>query len=143
MNASALAHRKKARSSGFTLVELVVVLTIIVVLAGSGIYLVTGVIDDARYQRADSDLKTIEIALKSYERNNNGRPPTQEQGLDALVERPADPPQRWRAYLEEKLLDPWGNDYQYRYPAEKSKRRYDVYSLGEDGVESEDDIGNW
>ena len=61
--------RKRYRgSSGFTLVELVIVITIIAVLAGSGIYLVVGFVDDAKYQRVDSDLKALDLALKSYER---------------------------------------------------------------------------
>lgn len=130
---------------GFTLVELVIVITIIAVLAGSGIYLVVGFVDDAKYQRVDSDLKALDLALKSYERNNYFKPPSQDQGLQALVERPTgDPqPERWRAYLDEPMLDPWGNEYQYRIPAQKSTKKYDIFSLGEDGVESEDDVGNW
>ena len=65
------------KASGFTLVELVIVITIIAVLAGSGIYLVVGFIDDAKYQRIDSDIKALDIALKAYERNNYFKPPTQ------------------------------------------------------------------
>jgi general secretion pathway protein G len=45
--------------------------------------------------------------------------------------------------MEEVLKDPWGKQYQYKQPAERSKKGYDLYSLGPDGVESEDDIGNW
>ena len=120
-------------------------ITIIAVLAGSGIYLVVGFIDDAKYQRIDSDLKARDIALKAYERNNYFKPPTQEQGLMALVARPSgDPqPERWRQYLEEEMLDPWGIPYQYRFPAQQSSKKYDIFSLGEDGVESDDDVGNW
>ncbi|MEM9281882.1 MAG: type II secretion system major pseudopilin GspG [Verrucomicrobiota bacterium] len=135
----------RRKSQAFTLVELVIVITIIAVLAGSGIYLVVGFVDDAKYQRVDTDLKALDVALKSYERGNYFKPPTEEQGLMALVERPTgDPqPERWRAYLDEPMLDPWGNEYQYRFPAQQSKKKYDIFSLGEDGVESEDDIGNW
>ena len=136
---------KKQQGRGFTLVELVIVLTIIGILAGSGIYMMTGFIDDAKYEKVNMDLKNLNVALMQYERINYFKPPTQEQGLKALVEKPtSDPqPQRWRAYLTEAILDPWGQEYQYRYPATKSKKKYDLYSLGEDGVESEDDQGNW
>lgn len=140
-----ILRHSRNRKAGFTLVELVIVITIIAVLAGSGVYLIIGFVDDAKYQRVDSDLKALDLAIKSYERNNYFKPPTEEQGLKALVERPtSDPqPERWRAYLEEPMRDPWGNEYQYRYPAQKSTKKYDIYSLGEDGVESDDDIGNW
>ncbi|MDF1741170.1 MAG: type II secretion system major pseudopilin GspG [Verrucomicrobiales bacterium] len=139
------SQRSKRSASGFTLVELVIVITIIAVLSGSGIYLIVGFIDDAKYTRVESDIKALDLALKSYERNNYFKPPTEDQGLTALTERPTGEPQpeRWRAYLEEPMMDPWGQPYEYRVPAQKSSKKYDIFSLGEDGVESEDDIGNW
>ena len=45
--------------------------------------------------------------------------------------------------MEEVPKDSWGRPYQYKYPAERSSREYDVYSFGKDGIESDDDIGNW
>ena len=139
--------KNSRRSHGFTLVELVIVVLIIGILAGSGIYMLVGWLDEAKYERVRGDINTIDLAIKGYERGNYSKPPTQEQGLQALVERPTSEPQpeRWRAYLEDAkaLLDPWGNPYQYAYPAQKSKKKYDIWSQGEDGVESEDDIGNW
>lgn len=142
---------RRSRQRGFTLVELVIVLTIIGILAGSGIYMLVGWLDEAKYERVRGDINTIDLAIKGFERGNYSKPPTQEQGLQALVERPTtDPqPERWRAYLEDAkaLLDPWGNPYQYRYPATKSKKKYDIWSNGENGVEDTgetgDDIGNW
>tara|TARA_R110002096_G_scaffold91625_23_gene207391 strand:- start:674 stop:1102 length:429 start_codon:yes stop_codon:yes gene_type:complete len=132
--------------SAFTLVEIVIVLTIIAVLAGGSIYMLKGLIGDAQGQRVDSDIQTIKVALGAYERNNYFKPPTEEQGLAALVAQPtSDPqPEKWRQYLEEVPKDPWGNEYQFRYPAQRSQTdKYDLFSLNEDGVENEDDIGNW
>jgi general secretion pathway protein G len=45
--------------------------------------------------------------------------------------------------MEEMPKDPWKREFRYQYPARRSKADYDVYSLGPDGVESADDIGNW
>ena len=105
--------RRYPSRRAFTLVELVIVLTIIGILAGSGIYMLVGWLDEAKLERVRGDLNTIDLAIKGYERGNYSKPPTQDQGLQALVEKPTgDPqPERWRAYLEDAkaLLDPWGN----------------------------------
>ena len=119
-------------------------MTIIVVLAGSTIFLITGIIDEARENTAATGLKDLDIAIGSFMRNNYGKPPTQEQGLRALWERPTNnPPKKWRQFLKEEAIDPWGNAYQYRYPAQKSKEKYDIWSQGEDPGVADDDIGNW
>ena len=50
----------------------------------------------------------------------------------------------WKGhYLEQLPLDPWGNEYQYRYPGIHNQKGYDLWSMGQDGVTSSDDIGNW
>jgi general secretion pathway protein G len=76
-----------------------------------------------------------------------GNFPTTEQGLDALIKAPAGKEQRWKGpYIKEKAIDPWGNPYKYQFPGTRNvsgQRSYDIWSLGEDGTESNDDIGNW
>ncbi|NNE92428.1 MAG: type II secretion system major pseudopilin GspG [Verrucomicrobiales bacterium] len=139
--------KQRAASAAFTLVELVIVLTIIGILAGSSIYMVVGFIDDAKYQRAENDIGALKTAIMGFARNNYDRPPTEEQGLMALVERPTSEPvpARWRPYLEDQkaLIDPWGNPYQYKSPGQRSGKKYDLWSMGENVEDETDDIGNW
>ena len=129
---------------GFTLIEIVLVLTIISVLVGTVIYMMRGTDDVAREMRVESDVKLVTTQLKLYEARNF-QPPTTEQGLMALVSRPdKEPiPERWTQLLEEVPKDSWNSPYQYLYPAVRSGQKYDIFSLGADGVESDDDLGNW
>lgn len=130
----------RARSAGYTLFEIMLVLGIIAVLVGSAIYMLGGAVGVAEDQRAATDIKTLSTALGMY-KVQNGTLPTTEQGLEVLVTRPASA-KRWRQILDELPKDPWGNPYKYNRPGKKNTRGYDLYSLGPDGVESEDDIGN-
>jgi general secretion pathway protein G len=136
------------RRSAFTLIELVLVLTILAVLMGAAIFSLNrgGFFEGAADQRIKSDLdSTISTGLEAYF-IGAGRYPTTEQGLQALVEKPATPPlpDRWHAVLDEIPTDPWKQPYKYRYPATKSKKPYDLWSVGKDGADnSPDDIGNW
>lgn len=134
---------KSYHEAGYTLFEIMLVLGIIAVLVGSAIYMLGGAVGVAENQRAASDIKTLATALGMY-KVQTGSLPTTEQGLEALVRRPsgAGGPKRWREVLDEVPLDPWGKPYQYRRPGKKNSRGYDLYSLGEDGTESDDDIGN-
>lgn len=132
---------------GFTLIEIVLVLTLLMILIGSAIYMVNqgGFIDAGQETRISGDTKAIGTALELYQAKA-GRYPTTEQGLNALVEKPsAEPiPERWGQGLDELPTDPWNQPYRYRYPAQKSKKPYDVYSIGKDGQDNtEDDLGNW
>jgi general secretion pathway protein G len=136
--------RRLARA-GFTLIEIVIVLTIISILAAGSIYMLKGNVDVAKETRVESDLQNIMTQLQLYEARNM-RAPTTEQGLKALVERPTTEPlpEKWTQLLEAVPKDPWGMEYKYRYPAQKSKKPYDVYSVGKDGADgTEDDVGNW
>lgn len=136
-------HSKLRR--GFTLIEIVIVLTILAILGGSAIYLLKGLPEGAKETRVDGDISAISLALMTYEQRAL-RMPTTEQGLKALVEKPTiDPiPERWTAVMEDVPKDPWGQEYKYRYPAQKSKKSFDLWTVGKDGQDgTEDDIGNW
>ena len=147
-----LAHRTRqrlaarARSAGFTLIELMVVLVIIGVLAALIVPNVLERADDARTTAARTDVTNLMQALKLY-RLDNQRYPTAEQGLQDLVIKPtAGPvPGNWKLYLEKLPNDPWGRPYQYLNPGIKGE--IDVMSFGADGVsggEGKDaDIGSW
>ncbi len=127
---------------GFTLVELLLVVIIISVLVAMVIPRLSGRSEEARRSVAQADVEVnIATALKLYEMDN-GVFPTTEEGLDALLSQPASA-KNWKGpYLEKKPRDPWGNPYQYKSPG-THRVDYDLYSLGRDGVESDDDIVNW
>ncbi len=134
------------RASGFTLIELMVVLVIIGVLAALIVPNVLNRADDARVTAARTDVNNLVQALKLY-RLDNQRYPSAEQGLQSLVTRPAAPPAppNWKPYLEKLPNDPWGRPYQYLNPGVKGE--IDVMSLGADGQPGGEgtnaDIGSW
>ena len=133
---------------GFTLIEILVVLVIIGLLVGIVAVNVTGEADKARVQRVHADFKQIETALELYKLDNYVYP-SSEQGLQALVEKPAlEPiPKKWKkdGYLPRFPKDPWDNEYKYLSPGEHGK--FDLYSYGADnapgGEDQAADIGNW
>lgn len=135
-----------AASRGFTLIELMVVIAILAVLASLIVPRVISRPDEARVVAAKQDIAAIRQALNMY-RLDNRRYPTTEQGLRALVERPAGGPQpdNWKPYLERLPNDPWGTPYQYLNPGLHGE--IDVMSLGADGRAGGEgfdaDIGSW
>lgn len=100
----------------------------------------------ARITKAEADMTQIGMALTMYQARG-GQPPTTEQGLDALVNKPTrEPiPQHWRVMLEELPMDPWSHPYRYESPARRSTTDpYDLWSTGPDGIDgTADDIGNF
>ncbi len=131
---------------GFTLIEIMVVVVIIGILAALVVPRVLDRPDQARAVAARQDVAGILQALKLY-RLDNGRYPSAEQGLRALVERPAtgQAPPGWKQYLERLPVDPWGNPYQYLNPGTHDE--IDVFSTGADGQAGGEnaaaDVGSW
>jgi general secretion pathway protein G len=122
------------RQSGFTLIEIMVVVVILAVLGALVVPNILGKVDKARITAAQTDIKSIGTALDLY-RLDNFKYPTTEQGLQALVKQPADPTiTNYPAggYLHTLPKDPWGNVYLYGSPGTDG-RDYDLMSYGRDG----------
>lgn len=129
--------------SGFTLIELMLVVIIIGALVAMVMPRLTGRGEQARVAAANADINAnIATALKLYELDN-GTFPITEEGLNALMVKPSSA-RNWNGpYLEKKPIDPWGREYKYKCPGQHRSQDYDLYSLGRDGVESNDDVNNW
>ncbi len=136
------------RHRGFTLLEVMVVVVILGILAALVVPKIISRPDEARIIAAKQDIASLMQALKLY-RLDNQRYPTTEQGLQALIVKPATAPipLNWKAggYLERLPKDTWGNPYQYLSPGLRGE--IDVFSYGADGAtggEGNDaDIGSW
>lgn len=142
--------KNRQTESGFTLIEIMVVIIIMGILASYVAVRLTGQTEKARRTQATVQIDGLETALKLYKLDNGSYPST-EQGLQALVEPPTvgKLPRKWRegGYLERSKVpkDPWGNDYIYLCPGLHGE--IDLSSYGDDGEpggEGKDaDVNNW
>ena len=135
-----------SKTQGFTLIEVMVVVIILGILAAIVVPRVMDRPDAARITKTKQDIRAMESALNLYKLDNFSYPTT-DQGLEALVAKPAGTPEprNWEKYMDRLAKDAWGNDYQYLSPGIKGD--IDIFSLGADGQPGGDkqnaDIGNW
>ena len=133
---------------GFTFIEIMVVVAILAILAALVVPRIMGRTDDAKRTAAKVQIRNIEGALQLY-KLDNGVYPSTEQGLKALIEKPAVGviPKKWKlgGYLPKLPEDSWGNPYKYQSPSPKGD--YEITSLGTDGEVGGEgvnaDITNW
>lgn len=138
------------RQAGFTLLEIIIVVLILSLLVGIVAPKIMGRADEAKVADAKIQIRNFETALKLF-KLDNGFYPTTEQGLEALITKPASGrvPANYKegGYLEQKKipLDPWGNPYLYIAPGTHGD--IDILSYGSDGKEGGEgkdaDITNW
>ena len=142
------AFKTKGKQSGFTLIEIMVVVVIIGILASVVVPRIMDNPDKARVAKARNDIQALGGALDLY-RLDNYVYPTTDQGLEALVAQPTSSPEppNWKqgGYIKKLSKDPWGNEYLYLNPGEHGET--DIYSLGADGAPGGEgpntDIGSW
>lgn len=129
--------RLRGRSSAFTLFEMILVLAIIAILIGLGIYHLSGTEETANIVKAKADAKTLTTALTQY-KVRHSRYPTESEGLKALV----NGPDGSTLISQEALTDGWGTAYLYRNPARKKQgAAIEVFSAGPDRQpDSGDDV---
>ncbi|MEA2725173.1 MAG: ral secretion pathway protein [Gemmatimonadales bacterium] len=145
MSSHSVRHR-----TGFTLIEILVVIIVIGLLAGLVGPRILGRVSEAKTATARTQVELIGVALDNY-RLDNGAYPTTEQGLAALQEKPGQEPAspNWRGpYLKKATpLDPWGRPYSYTSPGEHSPTGYDLWTMGRDGQpggeEDNADVTSW
>jgi len=141
-------NKQKIKQSGFTLIEIMVVVVIIGLLAAVVGPKVFQNVDKANIAKVKTDIRAIESALNLYRLDNFNYPST-DQGLDALVSQPGGAPEarNWQegGYIQRVPEDPWGNPYQYLSPGEQGE--IDIYTFGKNGTSggtgSDADLSNW
>jgi len=138
-------HSRRRR--GFTLIEVLMVLVILVIIMSLAVGSYTSAQKKAQINAAKAQIGLFETPLETYHLDMNAYP-SSNQGLEALRSPPSDVQnsEKWGGpYLNKPIpLDPWGHSYQYVSPGKYNPDSYDVWSVGPDGVDgTNDDIGNW
>lgn len=125
-----------------TLTFPILLLTLLPLLAGCSKSPTTTGNTDAGTARAKRDVQVLSGVISKFF-VDTGRYPTNAEGLNALMTKPADL-KEWSQYLDKLPNDPWNQPYHYAYPGKHNPKTFDVYSSGPDQKEgTADDIGNW
>ncbi|MBI1869999.1 MAG: type II secretion system major pseudopilin GspG [Chlamydiae bacterium] len=137
--------KQKKYSSGFTLIEIMLVILIIGILAAMAVPRLVGRSQEAKITATRADIESnLSVALDLFELDN-GAYPTTDQGLAGLVEKPSGGASNWNGpYLKKTPKDPWAHPYVYKCPGEHNTSGFDLSSNGPDATEgTQDDISNW
>lgn len=136
---STLARRRpRRRARGLTLIEILVVVTILGLIAGIVGVAVVGQLEDAQIDTTKNQILELEKSLDIY-KLKTGKYPTSTEGLGVLVSPPKGQP-----IMTKVPKDPWSEDYVYLSPGQHNPSKFDLYSKGPDGQGgTEDDITNW
>ncbi len=127
--------------TGFTLIEIMLVVIILGVLAAMVVPRLVGRSEEARKSVAKTDIESgLALSLDLYETDSGAYP----ESLGDLLKSPSNS-ENWKGpYLKKKPVDPWGHAYVYKYPGTHNTDGYDLLSMGKDGVEgTADDVTNW
>ncbi|MEX0323397.1 MAG: type II secretion system major pseudopilin GspG [Puniceicoccaceae bacterium] len=138
--------RSKPRRSGFSLVEMLIVIALIAVIGTLAIPKIVDYFSGAQASVAEEFVKSgLKLPLTKYRIDTGSFPSTEDGGLMALLNQPSGMEGKWKGpYIDELPDDPWGTPYQYKYPGTHNKSGYDFWSFGPDKSPSpEDNIGNW
>jgi len=139
-----MMRSRKCRKGGFTLIEVLLVLVILVILASFAVMQFTGVRKAANIDAAKAQVGLIKEAVNIYVATVNSYP-TKLQDLRTPPQDLPDPSKWAGPYLDIDVgKDPWNNYYQYACPGQHNPDSFDVWSFGPDGINgTPDDIGNW
>ena len=140
-------RHRAANRGAFTLIEFIVIATIIGILAALIVPRFVGRIGSTKQSVAKANLNTIEMKVLEFQ-TDCGRLPTSQEGLRVLVQPPGDVGNKWKGpYVKEKdIIDPWEREFRYLKPG-RYNADFDLFTLGADGQEGGEDedadIGNW
>jgi general secretion pathway protein G len=147
LGALAVHFSSTAKRKAFTLIEFIVVMTIIGILAALIVPRFIGRVAGAKKAVAQQKITVLEGKVNEFQADC-GRFPTQQEGLQALLQKPGDCAKWNGPYVKEKdVMDPWDVEFIYRYPGQRNTGDYDLMTLGADkqegGEDENADIGNW